>query len=1097
MQGGNRKPAPDLLCLLEKHRVKKGDNAQRYTHFSMGAPAGRFYVPASDHDQLMDAYVAFLSAAATPLPSMVEAHRHVGPIVVDIDLRQAASGHRLYTDDDVAAFVSALYGELAKLVDLDHVPGADRRCFVLEKPAPRTCGKHSILAKDGFHVHLPGVITRPEIQVLLRRAMLPHVRRAFCFGGDGRYVNAAEDMYDEAVIRRAGWIMYGAKKPDEQWPWRVTRVYTAENVLEWTSAAAAADADDIDEYAPVSDLARLLSIRRYEDHAPLTQHGTAELEAELEAAERAKARREAAAAASALAPFSAFSADEPGLASLVALLSPARAAHYETWLKVGFGLHNVTSASDVGLHLWMSFASQCPAKFDVGEHEREWRGFGAPKREDESGVRIGSLRMWAKEDSPDGFRAWEASQRTAAIAAPPLSMNINTHAFAEALKTVMPPDVVGFESEDVRLECVPEGVRFACGAVGGLVRRENYAVDLDDGRKFGPLFSSFDVPESVAFLHKNIAKEALFGCTIRSEKHATLQGKPPHQGSSIELLNMDTDATRYAAISVPDRSASIVKAQGSIAQLAGALARGMHQQAERQFGITNNLFLNLTVNGNNNNVIVAAGVSLVRSDEVLVELMMAEHPDAISRIRFCPDTKTANCSGIFYCDPASNVWRRRHNAVLENVLVGLFGRIGGDKISAAELKRVQGRRGRADMLHVLAGKSEDMGFSDRLDANLDVFAVDNGLFDSSSSGEGPPVFRKITPQDMVGRTAGWSYDVAEAGEHRGAVEAFLAQVLPVPEERDVALAFFAGLLSGRRLAKKFLVLTDKSGGDNGKSTLMVLFKLFFGGFADASGAKYVCKGSFDRGKNDHDAGVELMRAVRLLIAEELKNTNRLDDGDLKAKSGGDETTAEGRSCGVGEGFRFVWQAGIVLVFNEGDCPQFDAGDRSFMKRMLIVPMRSKFVTCQPSAVPTDYEFPVSDSVKHRFPAMRSALADVLLEHFRSGMTSAFFADDRLPPAMREWRQSITSSVNPLAEWLERITEVTGNEADYVLWTDLKSRYAPPAGTAALSDASLKRYVTSFFSDEGRVVYKKTAQLRLPGVQGRKPVRDIFRGVRLK
>ena len=45
---------------------------------------------------------------------------------------------------------------------------------------------------------------------------------------------------------------------------------------------------------------------------------------------------------------------------------------------------------------------------------------------------------------------------------------------------------------------------------------------------------------------------------------------------------------------------------------------------------------------------------------------------------------------------------------------------------------------------------------------------------------------------------------------------------------------------------------------------------------------------------------------------------------------------------MGEQISYLWQAGILLVFNEGDMPKYDKGDSAFMKRMVVAPMRSQF-----------------------------------------------------------------------------------------------------------------------------------------------------------
>eukprot|EP00798_Chlamydomonas_sp_ICE-L_P022164 gene22164-biopygen30852 len=69
------------------------------------------------------------------------------------------------------------------------------------------------------------------------------------------------------------------------------------------------------------------------------------------------------------------------------------------------------------------------------------------------------------------------------------------------------------------------------------------------------------------------------------------------------------------------------------------------------------------------------------------------------------------------------------------------------------------------------------------------------------------------------------------------------------------------LLSGRRKEKKFLAFTDKTSGDNGKSTLMALMGNFWGEYGSSNGTKFLTKGSFARGRDDHDAGLKPMKGL--------------------------------------------------------------------------------------------------------------------------------------------------------------------------------------------------------------------------------------------
>ena len=87
-------------------------------------------------------------------------------------------------------------------------------------------------------------------------------------------------------------------------------------------------------------------------------------------------------------------------------LSPVRAANYDDWLKVGMALHNV---GDDMLQHWDTWSRSCPEKYDEGVCAEKWGTF----TRSESGIGIGSLLMWAKQDT-----GWSPSRRGRAVPPP-------------------------------------------------------------------------------------------------------------------------------------------------------------------------------------------------------------------------------------------------------------------------------------------------------------------------------------------------------------------------------------------------------------------------------------------------------------------------------------------------------------------------------------------------------------------------------------------------------------------------------------------------------------------------------------------------------
>ncbi|GLC47496.1 hypothetical protein PLESTM_002092300 [Pleodorina starrii] len=533
--------------------------------------------------------------------------------------------------------------------------------------------------------------------------------------------------------------------------------------------------------------------------------------------------------------------------------------------------------------------------------------------------------------------------------------------------------------------------------------------------------------------------------------------------AQIDILNFHNPNARSAKVALLDMNLSnTVTTTKKINVLMDAYSESIRNALHERLHLGNVLLLvnNMQVIINNNNNPQQTREER-HDDEALINTLMSVHPTIKQRWSFSPDAKSANCNGLYYCDPATNRWRQVHNTFVENAVVDAFAdALMINKLTEADRRYVNTRHGGGEMRQMLARKVLHEGFHDLLNENVDVFTVNNGLIDMRTR-----TFRPVTPEDMIQTHAEWAYDPEEARAKRPAVERFLAQIFPVESERRIVLSYMASLLSGRRKIKKFLVLTDRRAGNNGKSTVARLFRRFFSNYAKAS-TKFVCKGAFDRDRDSHDAGLEPFKGKRLLLAEELKNTMMLDVAMLKQYTGGAGEIVEGRKCGSGDWFKFTWQAGFLLIFNENDAPKFDATDEAFLGRMVVAPMRSKFVAVdehgQHPELEEEYTYPMNKDVEMNFENWLPALAHILLDHYdENGL-------DIIPDSMKEWRADIADSSNFLAEWFGENVNLTGNKKDVLSIKELYSRYMETRaidGKMAVSREEFTELTKKFFASK--------------------------------
>lgn len=356
-----------------------------FTHTSITEPAGSFYI-LSEYAETFDRLYTEALRAGCDL-YMTEKHRDIGPVLIDLDLRfQGRRTERQYAMDDVKRFVERYVLDLGRLVEFDT---AD--VYVMEKSAPVWQEDKSI-TKDGLHIVVSNVSTRAATQLVARELALSHLgdlARAWGCSND------PNDIFDEAVITRNNWQMYGSKKPGAE-PYVVTHRWKvgANGVSEACEFAA-------EDY---TGLVSALSIRNKQHEAPL-RDGTELRErvslidkqiCQNELLRERKTRLYNKIIQSGESDFNPHSSeDNLDLArQLIAILSITRAESYSDWMRLGWCLRNISIDLLVE---WDRMSASCEGKYVAGECDRLWFSMR------EGGLGMGTLHMWAKQDDPTEY----------------------------------------------------------------------------------------------------------------------------------------------------------------------------------------------------------------------------------------------------------------------------------------------------------------------------------------------------------------------------------------------------------------------------------------------------------------------------------------------------------------------------------------------------------------------------------------------------------------------------------------------------------------------------------------------------------------------
>lgn len=345
---------------LKRYRVKKG---YEYTHTSLSG--GSYYIPSDMEDEFHRIYVEALRSNRV---HMTEKHRDISPILIDLDFRQE-DGNHIYTAEIICDILKLIGGIIVEYYDIEP------NIYVMTKDV--RVSKQNGIYKDGLHIVIPNVVTKPEFQYYLRKRTLPIL-------GDIleplRLLNGIDDIYDESVIERNNWLMYGSNKPDEDSRWEVLNLYRYKG------------GELVDNKIPKDklELVEILSIRNKYDEIPLIDGKSVPMEEQIDKLDSISAKD------TLESTYTCHKVDDIYVKDLVRILSDKRADNYDSWMRVGWCLHNINNSQSM-LDLWIEFSKRSN-KYNDGECNRFWF------RMNNTGLNIGSLCKWAKEDDIIRYR---------------------------------------------------------------------------------------------------------------------------------------------------------------------------------------------------------------------------------------------------------------------------------------------------------------------------------------------------------------------------------------------------------------------------------------------------------------------------------------------------------------------------------------------------------------------------------------------------------------------------------------------------------------------------------------------------------------------
>ena len=419
-----------LIKLLNSVRVinKKGEQKE-YTHTTIPSKnsdgtisgGGKYnFSNQENNDKLKD--LLTLCIEHNYYPSTLSLTQKIGStscVHIDLDFRYPSNTKtRQYSLNDISSLINIINNCITSIYN---VPKEKVNAYVFERKSGVV--QQTEVTKDGIHLLYPEIITNTKTQYALREEIIKQASQLF--KEQFKSINSVEDIVDKAVIENSNWMLYGARKVDRD-PYELTHVFSYQENYKPISTRKLLDYFDFstrtkDMELPVNPSYKYLMSETYQDEKGSKRNN--KTSSEIKKLAPVNSRRKVTAVSS---------SDLQEIKSLVDILSQDRAHNHETWVRVGWCLYNIDKNNL--LDSWIKFSAKSPKhKIKSTEHGRSpercmtlWNEM----KKQESGLGIGSLHRWAKEDNAKEYEEIRRSNLGSLITK---SMSVTTYDVARVI----------------------------------------------------------------------------------------------------------------------------------------------------------------------------------------------------------------------------------------------------------------------------------------------------------------------------------------------------------------------------------------------------------------------------------------------------------------------------------------------------------------------------------------------------------------------------------------------------------------------------------------------------------------------------------------
>lgn len=405
-----------LFSIVKSYSVPNKD--QNWNHNAQNLPKGKYFITAQNIGKYYKGLCDLVEVDG--MCGMMEKNEPQMPVIVDNDFDFAPtssdSNPPIMYEPWVIKEQIKVYQEQIRAC-CNGVTDKSVICCVFEKTGGYM---KKGFVHNGFHLMFPFAVIDANDQ---QRVLHSRVNKAL---SENRLLERMEhkDIKQEGWSKildpglpKKTWVQYGCRKDNNSEPYKLTGIYN--HLMEKISVAEAFNPSEcwfvkkgmiprsfFDGHPPEYYLPLYLSVRAWSDSSVL------EIKKEILEGlppTRVKPKSKCTCNGSASAPCGTCLAKANQvtvplikLQQVVEMLSAERADSYPEWWPVGCAIYNSSGGSEAGLELWKKW-SQLSSKYDESGVEKSWETMTI--RED--GTTMGSLRKWAKEDSPLKYAVWK------------------------------------------------------------------------------------------------------------------------------------------------------------------------------------------------------------------------------------------------------------------------------------------------------------------------------------------------------------------------------------------------------------------------------------------------------------------------------------------------------------------------------------------------------------------------------------------------------------------------------------------------------------------------------------------------------------------